>query len=218
MSEATDFDRQIHERLLAGSLTASVELAEAYLELLVRGLRRRFPVREVPDETLLRDAATDALLDYVERPEQYDPDRLALLPYLTMAAYGDALNALQKESRRTRRLISLDAALDPVEEAGHGGNEILRALAVEDTIAYDGDEERVRELMERVRAAVPDERDRRLLALLLDGVRETPPYAAILGVEHLPREEQQATVKRNKDRLKKVLTRLGVKLRERTRS
>jgi hypothetical protein len=44
-------------------------------------------------------AAADAVLNYAERPERFDPARLDLEGYLTMSAQGDLLNALAKHRR-----------------------------------------------------------------------------------------------------------------------
>jgi hypothetical protein len=45
-------------------------------------------------------AAADAVLNYAERPERFDPARLNLEGYLAMSAQGDLLNALAKHGRR----------------------------------------------------------------------------------------------------------------------
>jgi hypothetical protein len=42
---------------------------------------------------------------------------------------------------------------------------------------------------------------------MMDGVRETAAYAAVLGLHHRPLHEQEKIVKRHKDRLKKMLQR-----------
>jgi hypothetical protein len=50
-------------------------------------------------------------------------------------------------------------------------------------------------------------RDRAILRLMMDGVRETEEYAEVLQVHDLAQEEQREIVKRNKDRIKKTLQR-----------
>ena len=42
---------------------------------------------------------------------------------------------------------------------------------------------------------------------MMDGVRETDAYAEILGIGDLTIEEQKHIVKRNKDRIKKIISR-----------
>ena len=115
MSVATPFELEIHQRLLRQDRAASGELMEAYVEQVYRRVRRRYP--EVRDETLVYDAVVDAMMNYVRRPVQYDPDRLTLLGYLTMAAAGDLKNALERLQRRPR-LVSVD----DVEHHAHAWN------------------------------------------------------------------------------------------------
>lgn len=218
MSSATPFDRQIHRRLLDGDLTASAELAEAYLEEIVRQVRirtagrRRFSV--VKDETVVQDAAVDAFLNYVDRPDQYNPAKKSLLDYLVMSARGDLVNALRKEERHILRLTPLEG----VEHSPRDRKRIQEADAEQAPPLTGGIDATTRDaLWQRVLEVIPDERDRRLLSLRLDGVRNTEPYAAVLCLDGLPRTRQRAIVKQHKDRLDKRLERLGVKLRERAR-
>ena len=60
------------------------------------------------------------------------------------------------------------------------------------------------EVLDAARAELANfsELDRRLLDLLAQGVRETAPYAEVLGIGHLPQALQRRAVKRHKDRLK----------------
>jgi hypothetical protein len=54
---------------------------------------------------------------------------------------------------------------------------------------------------------VTDPTDRQVLNLMLDGVRETGAYAAILGITERPIAEQQRIVKQHKDRIRKLVRR-----------
>src|SRR5258708_2197306 len=64
---------------------------------LVRGLTVLFP--NVPDPHLIDTAVIDAMVNYFNRPEQYDAAALSLYPFLRMAAKGDLLNALRRQKR-----------------------------------------------------------------------------------------------------------------------
>ena len=66
---------------------------------------------------------------------------------------------------------------------------------------------------EEVNAIITDEGDRAIVALMLDGIRETRAYAEILALTDKPLEEQALLVKRTKDRIKVALRR-GLKRRE----
>jgi hypothetical protein len=62
-----------------------------------------------------------------------------------------------------------------------------------------------------VRKAFPDERDRRLIWLVcVEGSRSTDEAATILGLTDLPKEQREAEVRRNKDRVMRRLRRLGL--------
>lgn len=209
MPLSKDFGEQVHQRLLEGDPTAPSEVILAYLGLLTRRLRQRFP--DVRDETIVQDAATDALIQYVQSPRRFDPAKSGLASYLTMAARGDLLNALARERRRAARQVPLEA----VAEAALPGNTLG-----EDESAGSAEEDRMAasQLMHHVLQQVTDPRDREMLKLMLDGERKTTCYAGLLQIEDCSKAEQRRIVKRHKDRLKKRLQRLGVRLREETTS
>ncbi len=50
----------------------------AFLPAVVGRLKQRFP--RVDDESLVFDAAADAILSYAERPSQYDPTSCGCSP------------------------------------------------------------------------------------------------------------------------------------------
>jgi|SRR3990172_6665826 len=202
-----DFGEQLHQRLRQGDPAAPSEVILAYLEPLNRRLRQRFPW--VQDETLIQDATTDALFQYVQSPERFDPTKSSLSSYLTMAARGDLLNALARERRRSARQVPLET----VAEAALAGNTLE-----EDESPGSAEEDRMAasQFMHHVLQQVPDPQDRELLKLMLAGERKTIRYAGLLQIEHRSEAEQRRIVKRHKDRLKKRLQRLGVRLREET--
>ena len=82
MASATDYERQLHERLLQKEETASAELCCHFLESLIQYFKRIFRDVALRDETLICDAVTDALLNYIDNPSQYDPQRRSLEGYL----------------------------------------------------------------------------------------------------------------------------------------
>lgn len=188
-------DREWHQRLLDGEETASTELIEHHLDLLIQHLRSRFP--ENKDEDLFSEAAIDALLNYVKRPSQFDPGKRGLKGYLQMAAEGDFRNLKAKQTRHSKRTISLDS----VELGGFAGNVMVQ----ED--AFFESELGVEDLRNQVLALFESETDKRLVELLMDGVRETQPYARVLGLESKDIAFQREAVNRHKERLKKTIRR-----------
>jgi hypothetical protein len=208
MSGATPFELEIHQRLLRQDRAASGELMEAYVEQVYRRVRRRYP--GVSDETLVYDAVVDAMMNYVRRPAQYDPDRLMLLGYLTMAAAGDLKNALERLQRRPRLV-----PIDDVEHRALAWNleQVQDETSMIESLSARTDPRR-QEMLQQLNALFPSARDRELLALVLDRVRETEPYARILEITGWEKQRQRDEVKKHKDRIKVALRRLGVRLRD----
>ena len=58
---------------------------------------------------MLFHIACELILDLPQRPTQYDPNRLSLAAYLLIESKRDVLNAIQREQRRTRRIVPLEA-------------------------------------------------------------------------------------------------------------
>ncbi|MBI1884768.1 MAG: sigma-70 family RNA polymerase sigma factor [Chloroflexi bacterium] len=201
MPPTKDFGEEVHQRLLQGDPTAPSEVILTYLEPLIGRLRQRFP--DVKDETIIRDAVTDALFQYVQSPGRFNPAKSSLASYLTMAARGDLLNALARERRRAARQVPLET----VAEAALARNTLEESEDSSDSMAASP-------LMQAIPQEVSDPTDRELLEMILTGERKTARYAQALGIADRSETEQRKIVKRHKDRLKKRLRRLGVKLRE----
>jgi RNA polymerase sigma-70 factor (ECF subfamily) len=203
------YARHLHQRLLQRDPVAPAELAEAFLEVLVRRVRAR--ARSTQDDSLVYDAVVDALLAYVQEPAKFDPAKSSLLTYLTMSAYGDLRNALARERRRKKR----EVPLEDVEHRLSVGNSPVEAIedAILERYGISTPEGRT-VLLRRVSEEFPDPQDRRLLDLMLHDERKTAAYSAVLGIQGSSPEEQRQTVKRHKDRITKRLQRLRGKLRE----
>lgn len=199
MPASKDLGEEVHQRLLRGDPTAPSEAILAYLEPIGRRLKGRYP--GVRDETLIQDAVTDALVQYVQFPQRFNPTRSSLLSYLTMAARGDLLNALARERRRAAREVPLET----VAEAALARNRLQEG--------EDSSELTASRLMQVIRENVSDPVDRELVDMMLSGERSTTPYAKALGISDRSEAEQRRAVKRHKDRLKKRLQRLKVRSR-----
>jgi RNA polymerase sigma-70 factor (ECF subfamily) len=198
------YERELHERLLDGDLVASQELATAFLPAVVERLKRRFPRLE--DESFIFDAAADAILSYAERPSQYDPQGLRLLSYLVMSADGDLKNTLQRHQRRTHREVPMrdvELLLDARNSEGEEVYSEEHAAAPE-----------VKEVGHRIREEIPDSVDQQLVDLMMQGERRTEAFARVLGITDMEVLQQRKLVKQHKDRLKKRLMRLGMRLHE----
>lgn len=188
---------ELHEALLRREPTAAARLAER----LVPALRARFSGREAiaRDPHGVTEAIDEVIIAYLSEPTRFDSTRgLDLVGYLAMAVRGDLANAQRSANRDRARRADFD-----VELALEGGNTEEEALDRLDPLDRPAEELAAA----RAELANLDERDRRLLALMADGVRATAAYAAVLEIGHLPREDQAREVKRHKDRLNRHLER-----------
>jgi hypothetical protein len=200
--KATPKEHSFHQRLLAqDDPTAFAELAEWLYVPLVQATRMRAGAGA--DPALVEEAVGQALLDYNEAPERYDPTRATLQSYLTMVAYRDYQNARAKESRRTSHQVSMADQL--ISEQGGMADQSIEAF-----LAHTHTEE----LWKAVEAAFPDPVERQIVELLIDRVRAPEPYAQLLGISDLPDSERQRQIKRVKDRITKRLRRLGENLND----
>jgi RNA polymerase sigma-70 factor (ECF subfamily) len=193
---------QIHKRLLARDPTAPVDLAQVVLDPLLLSVRQKFAN---VDPALVHDSVVDAVLNYAERPTQYDPSKMSLMGYLAMSAKGDVLNALSALRRRTIR----EQSLDDVEVSGAVRKRLSKASMNQMTPADIAiDNLQGMRLLDRMRGAVQRPEDARIIQLMIDGERRTERFAAELGLVNATPAQQREAVKRHKDRIKKRLVRL----------
>ncbi|MBI5481672.1 MAG: sigma-70 family RNA polymerase sigma factor [Deltaproteobacteria bacterium] len=183
----------LHERVLASDPVAPVDVFQGLMDPLAEALRRDLPCTE--DEA--HDSGVDAVLAYLEEPGRYDRNRGRLSTYLMDIAKKRAIDRLRSRSAAVRRDDTYAAA---VELRGPNPKDIMEA------------EVEAQELWQRVEEAVPSERDRRVVKLILAGERSTAALAEALDISGLSPLEQRREVKQHRDRLLKVLERLGSRL------
>lgn len=193
---------QKHQQILRqDSPTAFAQLSEQALPHLVSFLQREFHQVE---SHLCETAVIDCLLTYHAAPEKYDPEKLTLFAYLRMAARHDLLNAIDRSNRQRRPLLDID---EPAIQA-----QLVTDVGLDADPAYLeqwlGDQANAsRQAILRRFEIELDSTDRQLFLLMLNGVRETEPYAEIMQIASLSPTQQRQDVKRAKDRLTKKLTR-----------
>lgn len=186
---------ELHQRLLNGDRTASEEVASKLLSRLAEKIGRKFPRT---DKHIVWDGATDAILDYCARPDQFNAARgVPLDRFLSMVAWRNVANAVRGEVRRKARERKVGQAEGEatVELEGPAGN-LLR----EET-------ERYRRQRSQLMKRLKDHKDQKILELRMQGERRTEAFAKILGISHLPADVQRREVKRAKDRIDKALRR-----------
>ncbi|MCS6865850.1 MAG: hypothetical protein RMJ56_03255 [Gemmataceae bacterium] len=187
---SADEEKCLLESLRVGNPLAPHDIITKYLSLLVGYLQNKNPNL---DEHLLNTAAEEALLNFLLQPTTFDSQRSSFHRFLCMAAQADLKNLLEKE-RRARRAISLECVAEP----GY-----VRKDECEPEISWQQPQ-----LQAEIAALNP--RERAVLELMKDGVRETRPYATKLGLTHLDENQQRMEVKRWKDRIKRRFRRAVV--------
>lgn len=202
MRDAPDRDalRALHERLQRGERLASEELSRLILPALVEELVRKFPGT---DEHLIRDGVIDAVFDYCTAPQSFDAAReVPLDRFLATAAWRNVGNLLvaerrlkQRERRAGEKKREADVGLDP----------LARNIQQEEQRAAE-------QKRQALFAALKTQQDRDMLALWLDGVKDTREYARVLNITQLPFEQQKGEVYRNKERIIRFLRRRGLLL------
>jgi hypothetical protein len=200
---------ELHRALSAGDPTAPARLAD----LLLLPLTKRTRVSGA-DAHRIESACGLALARYFQEPHRYDPDRGPLLAWLVQDARGDVLNELASSAARHERLEG-DRPGGEVVELRPGERNVFQDRAqvhpVEDDALdradpHDLPAERLEAIRQELRSLEP--LDRAVAELIGEGVRETAAYSEVLGITHLPVEQQRAAVKREKDRIGKRLERL----------
>jgi RNA polymerase sigma-70 factor (ECF subfamily) len=176
--------------------TRAADLFEAHADALACRLALRFPGA---DPQAVSDAVVRAVLLVSTRFERYDPGQGSLRSFLYGFARRILAGLLRSEERRRRH--EQKKAIDPVTAEAAGGQSIPEELAD-------------RELAERVRASLrlgPE--DQRVLDLWLSGEKDQGAFAAALGLEGRPEEEQAEGVRRALGRLRQRLHRARLRLR-----
>lgn len=200
---------QVYRRLLAGEPDAPSDLIGLLLEPLIAALRRAYPTTD-PD--LVSDVVTDSLLAFVQEPQRYQADKRSLWGYLKMDMRGDLLNRWRSLQRRSAREIALDVvALTLLDRNSDVEEAVVRRLAP--VALPDGTD--IATVAAWLRQDIPDDRDRHVVMLMVQGERRAVTYAAALGITDRPVAEQRRLVKQAKDRLRLRLKRRGVKIHER---
>ena len=194
----------LHQRLLAQDPTASNDLADAYLEMLVVWLRE---TDAAAPEDVRMEAAEDAVLALIRMPESYCPDKQTLKAYLRMSARSDLRNLLRKERRHNKgrmQWASVELLPDAGKYLGRNEDPSLSLRLAEERQSITG------AVLDSVRRGL-SETDQRALELILIKERKTSVYAKLYGLLHLSAKEQRIEVKRHKDRLKNMVKRAGRK-------
>ncbi len=181
---------KLHERVLQGDPVVPVDVFRTFMPPILKVLESEMSCNRED----AHDSAIDAVLSYLRTPERYDPQRARLSTYLTQAAKKRAMDRRRSSDARTRREQDFAGVF---EVQARPPKEVLEK-SVEASLAA-----------QRLDSLGLDEREREVLRLVLQGERSTRKLATVLGLDLLPEDEQRREVKRHRDRLMKMLERLG---------
>jgi hypothetical protein len=194
----------LHEALLGGDNAARVRLAE----LLLPALGRRFANRRDLERHDIESIIGLCIATYLSAPDKYDRAGAPLLAYLYRDIDGDIRNEVAKKSRRPE----VPAEDEVLELRAPRGNPTVEDEVVERLDPLDRPRWQVEAALAQMKELSHE--DREILRLRGEGVRSTHVYAQVLGIAHLPAEQQRREVKRAKDRLDKRLGSIGARLSE----
>jgi hypothetical protein len=194
--KATAQEYDFHRRILArDDPVAFVAFAEELYAPLVQDVFKR--AGSNCDSALVEEAVAQALLDYHDRPEKYDPLRTSLQSYLAMAAYRDFQNAQAKEQRLRGHQVSL---FDPAFQGHEMADSLGMAEMVEGRLQAEA-------LWQIINQTFPDSTERRIVMLIINDIRSAAPYARVLGLTDLSQDEQLKQVQLVKYRITRRLRR-----------
>jgi hypothetical protein len=194
----------LHQAVLGGDNAARVTLAG----LLLSALRRRFGNRRELDQDDIESIIGFSIASYLAAPDRYDRDRAPLLAYLYRDIDGDVRN----EAAKRRRRPEVPAEGEILELRAPRGNQTMEDEVLDRVDPLDLPRSAMQAALARVKELSHE--DREILRLRCEGVRSTHAYAELIGIAHLPPEQQRPEVKRRKDRLDKWLRSIGARFSE----
>jgi DNA-directed RNA polymerase specialized sigma24 family protein len=203
----------LHPHLAAGDAKAPDAVCALLRDSILKHLSGQFPQA---DEHAISDAFTTAFLDYLERPNSFDPACGELEAFLKQAARCD----LRDLDRAARRRGQVELAW---QKASYGAAPALlngKPLALPDAGESPAEQVEKKEAAENLEKFLRkftrqlDKQERIVFELQRHRRRKTALFAAALGIVHLPKTRQAREVKRIKDRLRFKLQTLLKKLEQ----
>jgi RNA polymerase sigma-70 factor (ECF subfamily) len=199
----------LHAALVNGNPAAPDELVRLLLAPLKAGLHKRF--RGASSEEAY-DAVADALIALIRSPLDYDPSSGSLTNYLLGCAGNRLVDAWRSkaQAKRAEVYVGGSSELEDIQATGWGGAR-PRSVFLSHTL-YPDETERVADYV--LSFILPNQRDQRLFAYLLDGRCKTTDVASLMGISERPLAEQRTLIKRHKDRIWKRIERTREELYE----
>jgi|ERR1051326_8555567 hypothetical protein len=204
MAKKVDKSGELHQLILKGDGLALSKLYDLYGAEVIRKLKGWYRKLAKTDTALFVEAVNEAFLGYYRNPFTFDPNKNTLLRFLEIAAERDLKNILVREKKH----LETQKVPDNVELEEKFWNSISKNAKMPDgQLIFN---ESMALINKELANHFDNDLDLKLAKLVIAGERETDVFSGVLEIEELEIAEQRSEVKKNKDRIKKVLERNGV--------
>ncbi|MBN8790536.1 MAG: hypothetical protein J0I84_25940 [Terrimonas sp.] len=205
MAQATPDERELHNLIKSGDDLAFSRLCDKYLESTIKKVRQFNRQAHSIDNSIISEVVVDSFYAYLHNPEKFNPDKQTLERFLVIDAEGDLKNAWAKRKKHYQKFEVIKNEVEFDEQFRNSESGRIITLKTPSQMLIDKEADGI--LSTELKKHFNSEKDIEMAILILSRERDTGRYAAILEITHLQFEEQQREVKRNKDRIKKVLDR-----------
>lgn len=205
MAQATSDEIELHELIKSGDDLAFARLCDKYLELTIKKVRNFNWQMHLSDSSLITEVVIDSFYGYLYNPDKFNPEKQTLEKFLVIDAEGDLKNAWAKKKRHQEKFEVIKNEVEFDEQFGNSETGEIRNLNTPSQIMIDKEADGI--LNTELNKHFDSVKDIEMANLILAKERDTSVYADVLEITHLNFNEQQQEVKRNKDRIKKVLDR-----------
>lgn len=201
MAQANIEEIELHHQIQSGDDIALAKLYELYGGDMVSWLKRLYPQITLQDDALIFEAVNDAFWGYFRNPGTFDTNKNTLKRFLEIAAERDLINIIEKGEKHSNK-VSLPNNVELEEKFWN---------SIKGTTVSSDEQVMHKEIMNLVDKELAkyflNEKDMILAKMIMQGIKETHEFIEILEVGGLQKVAQQEEVKKNKDRIKKVLER-----------
>jgi hypothetical protein len=205
MAQATPGEIELHSLIQSGDDLAFAKLCDLYLESTINKVRQFNWQIHLSDSSLIMEVVIDSFYSYLYNPGKFDPKKQTLERFLVIDAEGDLKNAWAKKKREQNKFTIIKNEVEFDKQFGNSEIGKIKNLNTPNQIMIDKEADGI--LNAELKKHFDSARDIEMANLILARERDTNVYADVLEIAHLSFEEQQKEVKRNKDRIKKVLDR-----------
>lgn len=205
MAQATPDEIELHNLIKSGDDLAFAKLCDKYLEPTIKKVRQFNWQIQLNDSSMIATVVVDSFYGYLYNPEKFNPEKQTLERFLVIDAEGDLKNAWAKKKKHQQTFEVIKNEVEFDEQFGNSESGKIRNLNTPSQMMIDKEADEI--LTTELKKHFDSEKDIEMANLILSKERDTNAYAEILEITHLQFEKQQQEVKRNKDRIKKVLNR-----------